>query len=379
MKWNEVEPSAREAVRSQLLGHFEVLRTNLTNAGTQAMSYLLLINSGAAVALMAFMGTSARVRSLTSAWWSLGAFVLGVVLVGVAHAFSYHVQLIYFRTWAEGINSVFRKNKDIDDLHKSLEPTEKKFGSFPTVAAYAAFLSFMVGAVIAGSHFSAFAADASGTVSAPATLSAPSPEPVVVAPGTIASAPEFGIGAKLLTAMNDDGEGITGVATLLLVLVTGGLVWLARQQNRTTRAQLRAYVMVEAAEIGGIKAGCVVTAAVSVKNFGQTPAYKFHMTLGMGTAPTFPELGPRSESPHGTLGVLAPGGQFQSRAQSPAALSVGLYDSLVKGDQSLFVYGEINYDDAFGKRRTTLFRTMIGGSFGLGPQLVSCSEGNEAT
>jgi hypothetical protein len=51
------------------------------------------------------------------------------------------------------------------------------------------------------------------------------------------------------------------------------------------------------------------------------------------------------------------------------------------GEKSLFVWGRINYEDAFGKPRFTAFRYVMPKE-GTGPEggkFRTCREGNEAT
>jgi hypothetical protein len=79
---------------------------------------------------------------------------------------------------------------------------------------------------------------------------------------------------------------ITALATLLLAVITFGLIWSGVEQQNTTRAQLRAYVLpntitVIAADQEGtvilpyerIVVGRQPVAAIEWKNFGQTPAF----------------------------------------------------------------------------------------------------------
>ena len=74
---------------------------------------------------------------------------------------------------------------------------------------------------------------------------------------------------------------ITAVATVFLMIITGGLVWVGYRQIVTTRAQLRAYVL---PDVAGILDGMMLTPndparanmpgiGLTIKNFGQTPAY----------------------------------------------------------------------------------------------------------
>jgi hypothetical protein len=67
---------------------------------------------------------------------------------------------------------------------------------------------------------------------------------------------------------------ITAVFTVLLTMVTGGLVWIGHQQIATSRAQLRAYVLVSRSVVTNVADGTgIPEAQVTIKNFGQTPAY----------------------------------------------------------------------------------------------------------
>jgi hypothetical protein len=183
---------------------------------------------------------------------------------------------------------------------------------------------------------------------------------------------------RIAAFANEYGVAITALATLLLTFVTAGLVWMARRQITTSRAQLRAYVAVESGQIRAV-AGERPKAQMTVRNYGQTPAYKFRLVGGMGMAESFETLPPPTGDPHGTLGVLAPAGTFQWNMVAPVVLLAEAYDRLAAGQVTLFVYGRVNYEDAFGNPRTLKYRTMFGGPAGIqNNQLASCAEGNQA-
>ena len=85
---------------------------------------------------------------------------------------------------------------------------------------------------------------------------------------------------------------ITGVATGLLAIITAWLVFVAREQSRTTRAQLRAYVFPK--KIGvNLYIGQVPKYCVLIRNTGQTPAYKLHC-IDRFASVSFPLLGATS-------------------------------------------------------------------------------------
>jgi hypothetical protein len=188
----------------------------------------------------------------------------------------------------------------------------------------------------------------------------------------------LGIFTPIVDFINENGEGITAVATLLLTFVTAGLVWTARQQFVTSRAQLRAYVSVEAGQISAVP-GAVPRAQVNIKNYGQTPAYKFRLVGAMAGGPSFEGLPPPTGDPRAILGVLAPSATFQWFMNAPGVLTQEDYTKLASGLVTLFVYGEVTYEDAFGKPHYLRYRTMFGGAAGVGSnQLASCWEGNES-
>jgi hypothetical protein len=177
---------------------------------------------------------------------------------------------------------------------------------------------------------------------------------------------------------NDYGVAITALATVMLTIVTRGLFVVARQQIVTSRAQLRAYVAVQSGQIEAVP-GKAPKAQVTVKNYGLTPAYKFRIVGAMGIAPSFETLPPPTGDPRGTLGVLAPSGIFQWYMVAPKVLSDEAYAHLAAGNLTLFVYGEVHYEDAFGVSRVLKYRTMFGGPAGIqSNQLASCADGNEA-
>jgi hypothetical protein len=189
-----------------------------------------------------------------------------------------------------------------------------------------------------------------------------------------------GFFAQIAAFAKANGEAITAIATLLLTFVTAGLVVMARRQIVTSRAQLRAYVAVESGQIFAL-ANQRLRALVIVKNYGQTPAYKFRMIAGLGMAPSFAELPPPgSVPPQSILGVLAPSGVFQWVWSPPHVVNAQTFTEILEERLRLFVYGDVHYEDAFGNPRTMKFRTMLGGAT-IAPniyQLASCPEGNDA-
>jgi hypothetical protein len=182
---------------------------------------------------------------------------------------------------------------------------------------------------------------------------------------------------------------ITAVFTVLLTMVTGGLVWIGHQQIATSRAQLRAYVLVSRSVVTNVADGTgIPEAQVTIKNFGQTPAYNV-INVGGFAIDRYPP--PRTldliisdgefASPARSREVLAPGDSSVSVVSAPRPpLTAPEKASLANGTGIVYVYGEIRYKDAFGREQWTKYRFMMGGPVGVrGGQLAACEEGNEAT
>jgi hypothetical protein len=150
--------------------------------------------------------------------------------------------------------------------------------------------------------------------------------------------------------------------------------------RRTARRQLRAYVFVTTAEIGDIENAQNVRASVSIKNSGQTPAYDL-INLG---AVTFRDVGlkgdPWPEDRDASLSKSSLGpGEVLWKHFGARPLTSEERAAVRSGTHAVYVYGEILYRDAFGKRRYSRYRFMhLGEAAVRNRQLVVCEEGNEA-
>jgi hypothetical protein len=164
--------------------------------------------------------------------------------------------------------------------------------------------------------------------------------------------------------------------------------WLAMRD--TARRQLRAYVFVSRANISNATEGNgPVQSRVVIKNFGQTPAYKVVNINGFAfdqypPPPTLNltiadhEFGTAGRS-RSDLGPTQSEGMTETLRRPP--LNAAERAALMNGGLVMYVYGEIRYLDAFGRKQRTRYRFMMGGPVGTQPggALVACEDGNEAT
>jgi hypothetical protein len=170
---------------------------------------------------------------------------------------------------------------------------------------------------------------------------------------------------------NKNGEAFTGLFTVALTLATFLLGYLAWDQGRTTRAQLRAYVFIKSAGVGLNKADGKVLAHLKFKNFGATPAFKLavYFALVPESAIADTSISPKPEI------ALGPGADMSISDGKP-------FDTFIKPGPTVdkaHVIGRVEYNDVFGVRRTTNFklRYVIGAETGV-EGLEPTEDGNGA-
>lgn len=143
----------RKEIKKSIREHGELLRELLRTAAGHAKQYLVVTNAGAAVALMAFMGSSESVRSSPIAWASLCLFVLGVIATGAMNALDHYVCQHDFLTWLSDSDQFFANSIEIEELYARLNGRNKKLGKLPVIAGYVAFGCLIFGGTLSAGHF----------------------------------------------------------------------------------------------------------------------------------------------------------------------------------------------------------------------------------
>jgi hypothetical protein len=196
--------------------------------------------------------------------------------------------------------------------------------------------------------------------------------------------------------MNDALTLITAVIAIAAI----AQVFIMR---RGIQRQLRAYVVCEAGMIFNVAnpvpiyAGQVFapTAAqinnpgagpgvkLQIKNTGQTPAFQVRHwgAICFREFPLAAGLPARLPGLAATASVLGPGIPSTKLLELNPPLTPQQINDLRAGTGAVYVYGEITYTDAFGRKRFTNYRLMyhrFGGAIGVSTDLNFCDEGNEA-
>lgn len=160
--------------------------------------------------------------------------------------------------------------------------------------------------------------------------------------------------------LNWISAAVTAVATAVLAFITRRLVKLGRDQSKTTRAQLRAYVYATPFRAFNVdKFGAPVQTYTTIINKGATSAHKIQRWVGInllrGPVPeNFEDLGPLKRE-EGTY-VLPPDGQGFVIQKLRPITDGELADLMTEtGDLQLYAFGKITYEDEFGNPHWTTF------------------------
>jgi hypothetical protein len=174
---------------------------------------------------------------------------------------------------------------------------------------------------------------------------------------------------------------IEAFSAALLPFVTVILGWIAYRQFTTTHAQLRAYVMVDAAALKGLRPGEKPIARLSIKNSGQTPALNLThwCMMGFDKYPISHPIDTGEEDSQMPRRPLAPHAVIHTTATTDRLMNEDTLRAMGRGEFAIYVVGQIRYTDAFGKHRETDFLLFAGGPIGITGEMASYTTGNRIT
>lgn len=124
--------------------------------GTEGIKYLLFVNSGAAVAMLAFIGSVGEARKLSWPIAMLAFFTMGMMMIGILHVLRYsHVSKI-FKKWRESVIEYYTDQKGWSEIVDADVARSARF-DWALFMAYASFACFSVGISIGLLNFSTLA------------------------------------------------------------------------------------------------------------------------------------------------------------------------------------------------------------------------------
>jgi hypothetical protein len=169
----------------------------------------------------------------------------------------------------------------------------------------------------------------------------------------------------------------TTIATLLLI-------WTFRETRRTSRAELRAYLFPDGVALVVVTEGPnkgKVVASLRIKNSGQTPAFNVVHWADVLLSDFQDQSNLIPPPLAGPSNPIPPGGDLHKHVLLQTKPTRADLAAVKAGKKAAFVYGRIEYLDAFGATRHTNYRLHYSGVWPpfQGHQLFYSENGNDAT
>lgn len=145
-KFSETEISVRNQRIDYINQRWSQLYELEKESGDKALKYLLLTNSGGAIATLSFLGASKFAIEMLGVKAALFLFMLGIFLVGISAAKQYHHMSKLFKSWKWDTNRYFRDEIDYDTMNKNDDDIAVE-DSWDLAIPYSSFACFIFGCV----------------------------------------------------------------------------------------------------------------------------------------------------------------------------------------------------------------------------------------
>ncbi len=155
MKYSEGSDENRKTNVNFIVERWKQLYELETERAAERIKYLLFVNAGATVAMLAFLGSVEAIRYMLWPKVMLGFFVLGVILVGLLHIYRENRVASLFEEWQKGTAEYYKETKDFSDLIN--EDTTRSGAPRPKFTShllgYLSFACFVIGTLIGMCNF----------------------------------------------------------------------------------------------------------------------------------------------------------------------------------------------------------------------------------
>lgn len=140
------DPAVRQSLNAHINQRWGQLYELEKEWGERALKYLMLTNSGGAIATISFLGASPAAINMLGAKISLFLFVLGVFLVGVATARTFHQMSGLFSAWKIDVEHYYADKITWEHLQE--QDNSRSVDDFLDYAIpYASFACFIGGSI----------------------------------------------------------------------------------------------------------------------------------------------------------------------------------------------------------------------------------------
>jgi hypothetical protein len=144
--FSKQDPAVRQSLNANINQRWGQLYELEKEWGERALKYLLLTNSGGAIATLSFLGASPAAINMVGAKISLFLFVFGVFLVGVSTAKTFHHMSGLFKAWKSDADHYY--SDKITWEHLQAEDKKRAVEDFWDYAIpYTSFGCFIAGSV----------------------------------------------------------------------------------------------------------------------------------------------------------------------------------------------------------------------------------------
>lgn len=151
---NRDTPEPLNQLRAKFIDDRYQQLNGLLNSTTSAVwTYLLTVNGGAAAGILAFIGAK---QDLAKAWWPylvLISFTVGLVLVGLAHAFRVHKAQQLADGWVADTGDYWRNVKPWSEVVRRDDQRVESWAPLPWVLGWLSLICFVLGVAVSAWGF----------------------------------------------------------------------------------------------------------------------------------------------------------------------------------------------------------------------------------
>lgn len=144
MKLSETAGDQRKTHLDYVDNRWKQLHEKTNDRAEKSSAYLMLTNSGSAIAVVSFMGANKSLTPIPGAPVMLLFFLLGVVLVGMGHAVGYYRSNWLFSGWRNDVSDYYGDKLTWNELLQR-DRLRSRYFVWADVVAWFSFGSFLTG------------------------------------------------------------------------------------------------------------------------------------------------------------------------------------------------------------------------------------------